>query len=53
MFEFLELSRCGVMGWFLVGGAYRATGQTPHDAADEKEAAVGLLSRHKLLGCIG
>ena len=53
MFEFLELLRCGVMGWFRVGGAYEATAQTHHDAADEEEAAVTPLGGPKLPGCVG
>ena len=46
-FEFLELLRCEVMGWFRVSGTYKATSQT-HDAADEKEASVTLLSYLRL-----
>jgi hypothetical protein len=29
IFEFLEWLRCGVMGWFRVGGAYEATAHRP------------------------
>ena len=52
MVEFLELLRCGVIGWFRVGGTYEATSRT-HDAADEEEAAVTLLNGPKLPGCVG